>query len=130
MKAILLAKLVVAAVAFGGAAAVAPPAQAQQKPGAQNLYYDIYIPSQRLRTRRDNCLSDEDMKGAYCVKKCEKDFVPIGNGHPPRCRSVEPLAPGRMPSAIRTQSGTQPLPPGTPSPANKTSERERDPNKQ
>lgn len=129
MKAILLAKLVVAAVGFGGAVAVAPPAQAQQKPGAQNLYYDIYIPSQRLRTRRDNCLTDEDMIGAYCVKKCEKDFVSFGNGHPPRCRSVEPLAPGRMPSAIRTQSGTQPLPPGTPPPSNKASEKERDPNK-
>jgi hypothetical protein len=129
MKAILLVRIAVAFVASGGAFIFALPAQAQDKPGAQNLYYDIYIPSQRLRTRRDNCLADEDMMGAYCVKKCEKDFVSFGTGHPPRCRSVEPLAPGRMPSAIRTQTGTQPLPPGTPPPV-KTHEKERDPNKQ
>ena len=130
MRMVLLATHAVAVVAFAGAVSFAPPAPAQEKSGAQNLYYDIYIPSQRLRTRRDNCLADEDMMGAYCVKKCEKDFVSFGNGHPPRCRSVEPLAPGRMPSAVRTQTGTQPLPPGTPPPPAKHYEKERDPNKQ
>jgi hypothetical protein len=130
MKAMLLVGFALASVAFGGALGFAPPVSAQDKPGAQNLYYDIYIPSQRLRTRRDNCLADEDMAGAYCVKKCEKDFVSFGNGHPPRCRSVAPLAPGRMPSAIRTQTGTQPLPPGTPPPPAKNYAKERDPNKQ
>ena len=130
MRAILLASFAVAAVAVGGAVVFAPPAPAQQKAGAQNLYYDIYIPSQRLRTRRDNCLNDEEMMGAYCVKKCAKDYVSLGSDHPPRCRSADPLAPGRMPTAIRTQTGTQPLPPGTPPPPNKPYEKERNPNKQ
>jgi hypothetical protein len=112
-------------------AIVAPAAMAQQKATAlDNLHYDIYQPSQRLRTRRDNCSSDEDIKGAYCVKKCEKNFVAIGNGHPPRCRSVEPLPPGVMPSAMRVQTGTQPLPPGSPQPRNKPSGQQQDPDKQ
>jgi hypothetical protein len=110
---------------------VVPAAMAQQKSTAQdNLHYDIYQPSERLRTRRDTCLRDEDMKGAYCVKKCEKNFVAVGNGRPPRCRSTEPLAPGVMPSAIRIQTAAQPLPPGTPPPRNKSPERQEESNKQ
>jgi hypothetical protein len=96
---------------------IAPPAQAEQKSTTQmNLYYDVYQPSERRRMRRDTCMADEDMRGAYCVKKCDKGFVAVGSGKPPRCRSVDPLPPGRMPTAIRIQTGTQPLPPGTPAP--------------
>jgi hypothetical protein len=104
-----------------GAAFFVPAADAQQKSTtSDNLHYDIYQPSERLRTRRDTCMKDEDMKGAYCLKKCEKNYVAVGNGRPPRCRSVEPLAPGVMPSAIRIQSAVQPLPPGgAPPPPNK-----------
>ena len=93
-------------------AIVAPAAMAQQKAAApDNLHYEIYQPSQRLRTRRDNCSSDEDIRGAYCVKKCDTSYVAFGNGHPPRCRSIEPLPPGVMPSAMRVRTGAQPLPP-------------------
>jgi hypothetical protein len=88
---------------------VTPEAKAQQKSiPPDTLHYDIYQPSQRLRTRRDNCFNDEDMKGAYCVKKCARNYVAFGNGHPPRCRSVDPLPPGVMPSAERVQTGVQP----------------------
>ena len=103
---------------------LAPAANAQQKSTApDNLRYDIYQPSERLRTRRDHCLKDEDMKGAYCVKKCEKNYVAVGNGRPPRCRSVEPLPPGVMPSAIRVQTAVQPPPGGAPPALNKPLER-------
>jgi hypothetical protein len=112
MNNVMIMRIAAAVIALG-AGALALPAAADQKPAAQNLSYDIYVPSERLRTRREaSCLSDEDMKGAYCVKKCDKDYVSFGS-RPPRCRSAEPLAPGRMPTAIRMQTGTQPLPPGT-----------------
>lgn len=108
----MVTRIAAAAIALG-AGAIALPASADQKQAAQNLNYDIYVPSERLRTRREaSCLADEDMKGAYCVKKCDKDYVSFGS-RPPRCRSAEPLAPGRMPTAIRIQTGTQPLPAGT-----------------
>ena len=113
MNTTMIARIAAVAIALG-VGAIALPALAEQKSATQNLNYDVYIPSERLRTRRDYaCLKDEDMKGAYCVKKCDKDFVAVGSGRPPRCRSIEPLAPGRMPTAIRVQSGTQTLLPGT-----------------
>ncbi len=112
MRTTMVTRIAAAAIALG-AGAITLPASADQKSATQNLNYDIYVPSERLRTRREaSCLKDEDMKGAYCVKKCDKDYVSFGS-HPPRCRSAEPLAPGRMPTAIRMQTGTQPLPAGT-----------------
>lgn len=118
MKITMVIRIAAAAIALG-AGAIVLPASADQKSATQNLNYDIYVPSERLRTRRESsCLNDEDMRGAYCVKKCEKDYVLFGT-HPPRCRSAEPLAPGRMPTAIRMQTGIQPLPPGTVLPAPK-----------
>lgn len=112
MNIVIITRIAAAALALG-AGAIALPASADQRSAAQNLNYDIYVPSERLRTRREaSCLNDEDMKGAYCVKKCDKDYVSFGT-HPPRCRSAEPLAPGRMPTAIRMQTGSQPLPAGT-----------------
>lgn len=130
MKTIVFTSIAAGVLALG-TMAVVPAAMAQKKPAAlDNLHYEIYQPSQRLRTRRDNCSSDEDMKGAYCVKKCLTNFVASGNDNLPRCRSVEPLPPGVMPSAMRVQTGAQPLPPGTPQSRNKAAGLQQDPDKQ
>ena len=120
MRTIVSTGLAAAVIALGFCAAAAP-VLAQQKSATQmNLYYDVYQPSERKRMRRDTCMNDEDMHGAYCIKKCDKGFIAVGSGKPPRCRSVDPLPPGRMPTAVRMQTGTQPLLPGTPAPKPKS----------
>lgn len=119
MKTILFTSIAAGIIALGAGFA-APAAMAQQKSaGPENLHYDIYEPSERRRMRRDTCGKDENESGAYCVKKCDKEYVAVANAKPPRCRSIEPLPPGRMPTAVRAQTGVQPLPPDTPPPANR-----------
>ena len=45
-----------------------------------------YEPSQRLRAGAlDNCMKDEVMNGAYCVKQCQADFKLDTASRPPRC---------------------------------------------
>lgn len=83
----------------GRAAAKAP----QDKP-----VYDVYEPSQRLRTRRQECMRDEEPLGAYCVKKCQSGYQSETSGRSARCRSIEPLPPGSVPTPVRKEIGTQP----------------------
>lgn len=91
------------------------PAQLNSEAQATHAYYDEYQPSRRTRLRREaSCRDDENENGAYCVKKCDKGFVFMGDGKPPLCRSVDPLPPGSMPTAVRIQTGKQPLLPDTP----------------
>ena len=112
---VILAGLCVAAQA--GFAIAQKPAP-QQKP-----VYDQYEPSKVRRTRSQQCLRDEEPAGAYCVKVCQKGYLPVPNSDPPRCRSVEPLPPGQLPGPIRKETGTQPrLPPGSDKPASSRSE--------
>ncbi len=100
---VLLAGLCVAAQA-GLSVAQAPAPQ--KKP-----VYDQYEPSKVRRTRSQECLRDEDPIGAYCVKVCQKGYLPVPNSDPPRCRSVEPLPPGQLAGPIRKETGAQPKPP-------------------
>lgn len=116
MRTTFMTKATIAA-ATAWALAQAAGAHADQKLVGQRLaaqttvYYDQYEPSQRQRLRRETCARDEDPIGPYCVKKCDKGYVPVANSKPVRCRSIEPLAPGVMPSAVRKQKGVQPPPP-------------------
>lgn len=62
-----------AALILAGLAAVPPAlAQAQRQGSAGGLRYE---PVQRTRVGAlDNCLKDEVMNGAFCVKKCAEGF--------------------------------------------------------
>ncbi len=83
-----------------------------QKPVPQKKpVYDQYEPSKVRRTRSQQCMRDEEPAGAYCVKVCQKGYLPVPNSDPPRCRSVEPLPPGQLGGPIRKETGTQPKPP-------------------
>jgi hypothetical protein len=104
----------ICAVAWSGPAAAQAPA-AKTPPGkyaADALQakpvYDVYEPSQRLRTRRQQCMQDEEPMGAYCAKKCQPGYQMTINDRYARCRTVEPLPPGSLPSPMRTETGTQP----------------------
>ena len=44
-----------------------------------------YEPSQRLRTAIETCRQDEVMNGAWCVKKCQRDFRLDLKARPPAC---------------------------------------------
>ena len=98
------------AIALTAVCAVVPRVMAQQDSTTQmNVYYDEYQPSGRRRLRRESCAQDENESGIYCIKKCEGGFVAVANVKPPLCRSVDPLPPGKTPSAVRVQTGTQPV---------------------
>lgn len=108
---VLLAGICVAAQAgFAHAQRPAP----QKKP-----VYDQYEPSKVRRTRSQECLRDEEAAGAYCVRVCQRGYLPVPNSDPPRCRSVDPLPPGQLARPIRKETGTQPRlpqPPGSQQP--------------
>jgi hypothetical protein len=88
-----------------------------QKPAPQKKpVYDQYEPSKVRRTRSQECMRDEDPVGAYCVKVCQKGYLPVPNIDPPRCRSIEPLPPGQIPGPIRKETGAQPKAPGSQDP--------------
>ena len=82
------------------------------KPAGKGLpdkpVYDIYEPSQRLRTRRQECMRDEEPMGAYCAKKCQAGYQMEISGKNARCRSINPLPPGSLPGPVRKEIGTQP----------------------
>ena len=93
---------------------VPPAAKAlQNKP-----QYDVYEPSQRLRTRRQECMKGEDSVGAYCVKKCQTGYTMEVRGKQARCRAINPLPPGAIAGAPRKEIGVQPKlpPPAKPEP--------------
>jgi hypothetical protein len=93
---------------------------AQQRPAAKEqqpkLAYDMYEPSQRLHTRRQGCLRDEEMLGAYCVKKCDAGYQMQTAGKQVRCRAVKPLPPGSPQPPMRKQIGQQAIPKPTTAP--------------
>ena len=120
---VLLAAGIYAVACTGPAVAQQPAAKTQSdnkssanvlpgKPAAKALedkpVYDIYEPSQRLRTRRQECVGDEEPMGAYCAKKCQTGYQMEINGKYARCRALKPLPPGSLPSPIRKEIGTQP----------------------
>ncbi len=113
MKKAKLARAVVVGLATGWMLMAGQFARAEQTPpGKPTLYYDQYEPSQRQRLRRETCGRDEVALGPYCTKKCESGYIFVAGAKPPRCRSVEPLAPGKMPSGVRKQTGKQAPPKG------------------
>jgi hypothetical protein len=101
-------------------AALAAGAWAQQPPAkkpvlAQKPVYDEYEPSQRQRLRRESCGRNEDVLGAWCVKKCERGYLAVSlTALPRRCRSERPLPPGSLYQGLRKQTGVQPVPPPRP----------------
>ncbi|MEQ1880068.1 MAG: hypothetical protein ABL878_03760 [Burkholderiales bacterium] len=66
--------------------------QQVQPPG----HYDTYMPSSRLRTRRDQCMAKETLAGAYCVKSCQDGYTLVQGSRPPKCRSLKPLPAGQL----------------------------------
>jgi hypothetical protein len=72
-----------------------------------------YEPSQRARTALDTCLKDEVMNGAWCVKKCQKDFRIDLQARPPVCIGVKADAKYQPPEPTWTPP-TKPLPRGAP----------------
>lgn len=87
------------------AVAQAGLALAQRSPPVKPAY-DQYEPSRVLRTGRQDCTKDEDAIGAYCVRACQKGYVPVPDSNPPRCRGVEPLPPGQLAGPIRKETTT------------------------
>ena len=114
MRKLLLMRTLVLVAATGWIATEAVTVLAQQKPNAGTVYYDQYEPSERQRLRRETCAKDEESMGPYCTKKCDKGYLMVKGSKPARCRAIEPLAPGVMPTAVRKQVGVQPPPPGPP----------------
>jgi hypothetical protein len=112
----LTAVCVIAQHAWAQQQSAAPePAQPISEAHATPVYYDEYQPSRRKRLRREaSCREDENENGAYCVKKCDKDYVATDDVRSPLCRSVDPLPPGSRPTVVRVQTGKQPLPSDTP----------------
>lgn len=51
-----------------------------------------YEPGKRQRTALDTCLKDEQMDGAWCVKKCQAGFRPDKSGRATRCVGTRPDA--------------------------------------
>ena len=90
------------------ASANVPPGKPVAKAPQDKPVYDIYEPSQRLRTRRQECMQDEEPMGAYCAKKCQAGYQMEISGKNARCRSLKPLPPGTLPGPIRQEIGTQP----------------------
>jgi hypothetical protein len=87
-----------------------PPNPTARKPPAilSKTYYDIYEPSQRIHMRRETCAKGEISSGAYCIKACQPGYV-VQEGSPVKCRSVNPLPPGSLPSYEgRKEIGVQP----------------------
>jgi hypothetical protein len=68
---------------------------AAQKPAPRKPVYDQYEPSKVRRTRKQECLRDEEPSGAYCVRLCQK---------------------GSLPGPIRRETGSQPKLPGSDKP--------------
>ncbi len=79
-----------------------------QRAVPQKPVYDQYEPSKVRRTRKQDCLRDEEPSGAYCIRLCQKGYRLVPNSNPPRCRSIEPLPPGSLPSPVRQEKGSQP----------------------
>ena len=110
------AATVLAAVAAGGLAmpagaqtvSPAKPSNVLTLPRATHAYYEEYRPSRRIRMRRDGCLRSEDMRGAYCVQKCDRGYHAVDEANPPLCRSQFPLPAGEGPHPVRDQVGVQP----------------------
>jgi hypothetical protein len=114
--------LVLAGTAWGSLQAI--PAGAQQSGGqkpprpqveqSSRVYYDSYLPSTRIRTRRDTCTKNEILQGAFCVKACKQGYVLVTGSKPPKCRNLNPLPPGQIPGAERQESTVLKLPPRNP----------------
>lgn len=103
-QAILL--LTTAVLAFAGTAMAADnDAPPRNTAGTQKLYYDTYVPAQRMRLRRETCMDTEQSVGAFCVKACQTGYVPVA-GPPVRCRSAKPLPPGQFPGPVRREDDT------------------------
>lgn len=51
-----------------------------------------YEPQRRLRTAIDNCLKNEVLVGAHCVRKCTQDFRMDLSGKEPRCVGLKATA--------------------------------------
>jgi hypothetical protein len=103
----------------GAARAQTPPAAKKAQPEAKKApvnvvkppVYNWYQPSERLRTRLDLCMKDEDLVGAKCAKKCDKGYIAVDEkGSPRRCRSEQPLKPGEAPLPYRKQQAAPPAP--------------------
>jgi hypothetical protein len=93
------------------AAAQGGLALAQKLPPSKPVY-DQYQPNRVLRTGRQECMSNEDPIGAYCVRMCQKGYVVVPDSDPPRCRSIEPLPPGQAAGPIRMETAPVPKPSG------------------
>ncbi len=107
--------MLLAAVA-GWAVIQGSSALAQERRQTQaRLFYDTYEPSQRLRTRRENCTKDEEYFGAHCVRKCRTGYALLPGSKPAKCRSLTPLPAGQLPGPVRKEVGVQPLAPRQPS---------------
>jgi hypothetical protein len=89
----------------------APEKKAPGQALMEKPHYDVYEPSQRLRTRKQVCMQDEVSNDAFCVKKCETGYQMEFSGKQAKCRSQKPLPPGVMPGPVRKQQGNQPKPP-------------------
>jgi hypothetical protein len=72
-----------------------------------------YEPSQRARTALDTCLKDEVMNGAWCVKKCQKDFRLDPQARPPVCIGLKADAKYQPPEPT-WKPPTQAIPRGAP----------------
>ena len=72
-----------------------------------------YEPSQRARTALDTCLKDEVMNGAWCVKKCQKDFRLDLQARPPACIGLKSSARYEPPEPT-WKPPAQPMPRGAP----------------
>jgi hypothetical protein len=95
-------------------AAHAGHAAAQQRTApSKKPVYDQYEPSRVLRTGRQGCMREEEPVGAYCVKVCQKNYVPVPNSNPPLCRSIDPLPPGQQAGAIWKETAPLPKPAGS-----------------
>jgi len=81
MKTLKLAFASIAVLAAG----LPPVAQAQGR-------MPTYEPQLRLRTAIDNCLKNEVLKDAHCVRKCAAEFRMDLSGKKPLCVGLNPNA--------------------------------------
>jgi hypothetical protein len=84
-----------------------------QPPG----HYDTYVPSSRLRTRRDQCVAKETLAGAYCIKTCQDGYALVQGSRPPKCRSLKPLPAGQLPRPVTQEISTIKIMPSVRQPA-------------
>lgn len=121
MRTMVARALIAGMIAAGAMTSTVIVQAAEKKPAANQstVFYDQYEPSQRQRLRKETCAVNEQSMGPYCTRKCDAGYLLVKDSKPPRCRSIEPLPPGQMPTAVRKQIGVQPPPPGGRQPLHK-----------